>query len=50
MEVFLQKNGWEISSTEQEAFTMMMDLASGSLTKAKLSAWLKQHSSKVTRG
>lgn len=49
MDIFLQKNGWEIVSPEEEAFRMMMDLASGKLTKVRLSSWLKIHSSKLSR-
>jgi death on curing protein len=49
MDIFLQKNGWEVESTEEEAYRMMMDLASGKLTKSQLSNWLKEHSSKLSR-
>jgi len=46
MDLFLQKNGWEIVSSEEEAYTMMMSLASGKLSKAKLASWLKEHTDK----
>ena len=49
MDIFLQKNGWEIISPEEEGYRMMMDLASGKLRKAQLPSWLKRHSSKLTR-
>jgi death-on-curing protein len=49
MDIFLQKNGWEITAEEEEAYSMMMDLASGKLSKAQLSAWLKEHSAKTPR-
>lgn len=49
MDIFLQKNGWDISSSEEEAYAMMMDLASGKLPKSQLSSWLKEHSSKLPR-
>ena len=49
MDIFLQKNGWEIASPEEEAYRMMMDLASGKLSKVQLSFWLKAHSSKLPR-
>src|ERR1041384_865839 len=49
MDVFLQKNGWEITSSEEEAYGLMMDLASGNITKTHLATWLKKHSSKVAR-
>ena len=43
MDIFLQRNGWEIASDEQEAYSMMMSLASGKLTKAQLADWLNEH-------
>jgi death-on-curing protein len=46
MDVFLLENGWELSATEEDAYTVVMDLASGHLTKAQLASWLKEHSSK----
>ena len=47
MDIFLQKNGWDITSQEEEAYSMMMSLASGKLTKDELSSWLKDHTSKI---
>jgi len=49
MDLFLQKNGWEIVADEEEAFSMMIALASGRLTKAGLTSWLKEHSSRLAR-
>lgn len=49
MDVFLQENGWEITATEEDAYAMMMALASGHVTKTQLSAWLEKHSSKSSR-
>ena len=49
MDIFLQKNGWEITSREEEAYSIMMSLASGKITKTALSSWLKEHTSKVSR-
>lgn len=47
MDIFLLKNGWEIVADEKEAYTMMMSLALGKLSKSELAAWLKEHSSKL---
>jgi death-on-curing protein len=47
MDIFLQKNGWEISANEEEAYSMMMSLASSKISKLQLSLWLKEHSSRV---
>jgi death-on-curing protein len=48
MDVFLQKNGWEIVSSEEEAYTMMVALASGKLTRAQLASWLKEHTARLS--
>jgi death-on-curing protein len=49
MNVFLQENGLELSAPEEDAYSVMMALASGQLTKPQLSAWLKKHSAKFPR-
>jgi death-on-curing protein len=48
MDVFLQKNGWEIRATEEEAYSMMISLASGKLSKTQLSSWLKEHTARLS--
>ena len=47
MDLFLQKNGWEIIATEEDTYTMMMSLASGKLSKPKLSSWLKENTARL---
>jgi death-on-curing protein len=47
MDVFLQKNGREIVSSEEEAYALMMLLSSGKLSKAQLASWLKEHTDKL---
>jgi death-on-curing protein len=49
MDIFLQKNGWEIVAHEEEAYSLMIDLASGKLTKAQLAGWIKKRSAKLSR-
>ena len=49
MDMFLQRNGWEIAADEEEAYSIMIALASGRLTKAQLASWLKEHSSRASR-
>jgi len=49
MDVFLQKNGWEITAEEEETYTMMISLASGKLSKIQLASWLKEHSARISR-
>lgn len=47
MDIFLQKNGWEIVAQEEEAYSLMIDLAAGRLAKTQLTFWLKGHSAKL---
>lgn len=49
MDIFLQQNGWEIVAHEEQVYSMIMDLASGKLTKATLASWLKEHSARLSR-
>lgn len=48
MDIFLQKNGWEITASEEEAYSMMMSLASRKLPKVQLSSWLKAHTARLS--
>ena len=43
MDLFLQRNGWEIVANEEDAYSMMIGLSSGRVSKAELSSWLKNH-------
>lgn len=47
MDIFLLKKRWKLDASEEEAFEIMITLASGSLTKTDLSAWLRDCSSKI---
>ena len=47
MVLFLDRNGWELRATETDAYETMIALANGHLTKAALSAWLKEHSARL---
>ena len=49
MDIFLQMNRWEITAPEKDAYMMMMQLADGRLSKAGLSKWLKDHSTRIFR-
>lgn len=49
MDMFLQKNGWELISTEEEAYSMMVNLADGRLSKTQLVRWVKEHSVKFNK-
>jgi death on curing protein len=46
MVIFLDRNGWELTATEEDAYSLMIDLASGKTSKSALADWLKKHSSK----
>ena len=45
MDVFLQRNGYQINASEKEAYKIMMQLSSGQLSKKDLTAWLKTNTS-----
>ena len=47
MDTFLQKNGYEISASEKDAYEVIMKLASGNLTKADLTSWLEVNIAKL---
>lgn len=49
MDIFLQKNGWELKSSEEEAYSMMIELADGKISKPLLVKWIKEHSVKLKR-
>ncbi len=49
MDIFLQMNGWEIVAPEEEAYSMMMELASGELDRPQLTDWIKEHSARLRR-
>lgn len=40
MDVFLQRNGYEIVASEKETYLIMIALSSGELTKDELACWL----------
>ena len=46
MVIFLDRNGWELKATEEDAYSLMIDLASGKVSKSALADWLKKHSLK----
>ncbi len=48
MDIFLQKNGWEIVAREEEAYSAMMDLASGKFTRRQLASLIKEHSARLS--
>ena len=41
MDILLEKNGWEITATPENAYFVMMLVASVQLPKAQLASWLK---------
>ena len=47
MLVFLERNGWELRVTDEEAFSTMMELAAGTMAKRTLARWLREHSTKL---
>jgi death on curing protein len=49
MDIFLQMNGSLLSASEEDAYSTMIELANGRLSKELLSYWLKKNSTKLTR-
>ena len=49
MDIFLQRNGWEIAANEEDAYSLMIDLSSGNVSKTELSSWLKNHSARLSK-
>ena len=49
MDLFLQRNGWEIAANEEDAYSLMIDLSSGNVSKTELSSWLKNHSARLPK-
>jgi death-on-curing protein len=49
MDIFLQKNGWEIAASEEEAYSMSMKLADGKLSKPHLARWIREHAARLDR-
>ncbi|HMV27431.1 MAG TPA: type II toxin-antitoxin system death-on-curing family toxin [bacterium] len=46
MYIFMANNNWIINASEESAYSMMMELAEGKLSKRRLSAWLQKNSHK----
>jgi death-on-curing protein len=46
MLVFLDRNGWELQASEEEAYAAMMALADGTMAKTQLTRWLQTHAVK----
>jgi len=43
MDIFLQRNGFEITASEEDAFKMMIKLSSGELSKKGSASWLERN-------
>lgn len=48
MDVFLQRNGLEITASEKETYKIMIKLAAGKLNKNQLVKWLEHNTSPLT--
>ncbi len=49
MEVFLVLNGLEIAATVEEQERIILDLASGRLTREELTAWVSDHVTRMSK-
>lgn len=48
MDVFLQRNDFEIIASEEESYKIMIELSSGQLSKKDLTIWLENNTSPQT--
>ncbi len=48
MDVFLQRNGFEIVANEKETYKITIQLSSGELSKKNLTTWLENNTSSLT--
>jgi len=48
MDVFLQRNSFEIVASEKETYKMMIQLSSGALSKNELTTWLENNTSPLS--
>jgi death-on-curing protein len=48
MDIFLQRNGFEIIANEKDTYNLIMELASGKLSKESLANWLENNTSALT--
>ncbi|MGA9117403.1 MAG: type II toxin-antitoxin system death-on-curing family toxin [Bacteroidota bacterium] len=49
MAMFLDLNGWNLDASEEKAYSAMMAVADGSMSKSQLAGWLKEHTSRSSR-
>lgn len=47
MDIFLQRNGYEIVATEKETYKIIMQLSTGNLSKEQLASWLLDNTKSV---
>lgn len=47
MDIFLQKNGFEIIASEKETYKMMIRLSTDKLTKNELTKWLENNTTSI---
>ena len=48
MDIFLQRNGFEIVASEKETYKTMIRLSSGELSKTDLTNWLQNNTAPLT--
>lgn len=47
MDTFLQKNDLEITASEKDAYKMMIQVASGQLSKKELTLWFENNTNSI---
>lgn len=41
--VFIERNGWRVTASQEEAYVAFYDLATGNLSEDELTAWLERN-------
>ena len=49
MDTFLQRNGWEITASEEEAYKIMMALSASEVSKEELVKWLRENTTSIKK-
>jgi prophage maintenance system killer protein len=49
MAMFLELNGWSLNASEEEAYSAMIAVADGRMSKSQPAGWLKEHTSRSSR-
>ncbi len=49
MDIFLYRNGWDLTATEEDAYAMVIAVSTGKMSKKALSSWLRLNSKRLPK-